>query len=79
MLHIGDDGDIRLNCEGVAARGLDIGDDALRAGSVSRTVHDDRGTGGRHCFRDASCDAFSRAGDEGNFASQGTDHRRVRL
>jgi hypothetical protein len=42
-------GDIRLNCEGVAARGPDIGDDAFRAG------------------------------DEGNFASQGTDHRPVPL
>ena len=46
MLHLGDNGDIRLNREGVAAGGPDIGDDALCAWSVTGEVHDDGGTSG---------------------------------
>ncbi len=46
MLYLGDNGDIRLNRERVAACGLDIGDDVLGAWSVTGEVHDDRGTGG---------------------------------
>ena len=79
MLHLRDDGDIRLNCEGVPARGLDPGDDAIRADSARPKVCDDRGTGGGHRFRDASSNAFGRAGNEGNPAGEGTVHRRVPL
>ena len=74
MLHLGDDGDIRLNRERVASCGLDVGDDALCAWSVSREVHDDRGTGGCHRLRDAG----SNAPDERNLTGQETGHERVR-
>ena len=60
MLHLGDDGDIRLNRERVAACGLDIGDDALCAWSVTREGHDDGGTGGCHRLRDAGSNALGR-------------------
>ena len=78
MLHLGDNGDIRLSRERVAACGLDIGDDALCAWSVAGEVHDDGGTGGCHRLRDAGSDALGRTGDERNLTSQGTGHQRVR-
>jgi hypothetical protein len=43
-LHLGDNGDIRLNRECLAACGVDLGDDALCASSVTGEVHDDGGT-----------------------------------
>ena len=59
MLHLADNGDIRLNRERVAVCGLDIGDDSLGAWSVTREVHDDGGAGGRHRLRDAGSDALA--------------------
>ena len=76
-LHLGDDGDIRLNRDRVAACGLDIGDDAPCTWSVSREVHDDGGTRGCHRLRDAGSNALARAGDEHNLTRQGTGHRRA--
>jgi hypothetical protein len=45
-LHLGDNGDIRLNRERLAACGVDLGDGALCARSVTGEVHDDGGTSG---------------------------------
>ncbi len=77
MLHLGDDGGIRLNRERVAACRLYLGDDALCTVSVTDIVDDDGGTSGRHRLGDAGSDALGRAGDERNLTSQGTGHQRV--
>src|SRR6188768_2434601 len=63
-------GDVALNGDGLAAGGLDLGDDRIGTSFAGGIVNDDGRTGGGEVLGDGGADALGGTGDEGYFIGE---------